>query len=393
MKVHEIFTTIVAILLFLILKDEMFCIVENAISTDILEKAVSRFYYVLLFIVSILYVVFYSVFNLKEIFSLNIVLLLGGIYFLSVLHSLFVPFSSIAYYIMIALPILLYVFIINATFYIDDTSFFDKLFIGFFFILVFYYFKTYNVRFQFQSALTSSSAYAVLYFFPFILSVKNNLLKFVAVILTVIVVLLSYKRSGIIALGLALSIYWLIIYYIDSNNTNKRVKKFLLTMFVLFIVYNILIYDELGKENLLLIRFQNMSEDQGSGRIEVYNCTWNMIINSDMPGILLGHGWNSVLRDSSIKLSAHNDFLEVIYDFGVIVAFIYLLTLYKLIRYCINLIKNKSRFAPPFAASIVIFIINSMFSHIIIYTNYLMIYTFFWGYIYIQYNKDLECIE
>ena len=56
-----------------------------------------------------------------------------------------------------------------------------------------------------------------------------------------------------------------------------------------------------------------ISDTGGSGRDKVWKKTCEMIAESDFPYFIMGHGYNQVVQDSPLKLSAHNDFLEIIY--------------------------------------------------------------------------------
>ncbi len=387
--IQKIFLYIVFAIFFIILKEEMLSIVANSLDTSISYATVGRIYYVLLAFFVLVYILFYYK-KLKGRITDSILGLFVCIYALTFLHSVSFPLQSIAYYIIIPMPVLLFVFMANVSSYIRGEKVFDQVFVVVFSLLAFYYFQSYDIRSQALYALTSSSAYVVLYFLPFLLCGNNKAIKYLAIIVTVVVILLSYKRAGIIALAVALVAYWLVDTYIVSNGDKKKPRIVGLVMFLLLVVvcYMVFMGIESETDNHLVNRFQSISEDKGSGRIDVYRTTWNMIMESDMTGLLFGHGWNSVLRDSPLKLSAHNDLLEVIYEFGFIVAGIYIYMLYQLLSFAKKLIKEHSRFAPAFIASLVIFFVNSMVSHILIYSNYMSVFTAFWAYVYIKARQD-----
>ena len=112
-----------------------------------------------------------------------------------------------------------------------------------------------------------------------------------------------------------------------------------------------------------------------------------MISKQSTGMFLLGNGYGTVLRNSQLQLSAHNDFLEVTYDYGFVGLLLYLAAFISLSIYIIKMILERSRFAPPFVLLLVIYLILSMISHIIIYywSNLVMLAI---GYIIGKYKKD-----
>ena len=80
-------------------------------------------------------------------------------------------------------------------------------------------------------------------------------------------------------------------------------------------------------------------------------------------------------------ITAHNDYLEVLYDFGIIAFVLYVSFVVQLLKMCRRLIAMKSEYAPAIGASLAIFFVNSMVSHIWIYNQYLIIFALFWGFI------------
>lgn len=387
--IYSLFFYIVFALFFMLLKDEMLSIVANSLSTTVSSVSVSRIYYVFLTAVIITYIFFFYNSKVKGRFPICLLSLLGCSYFLLFIHSAFYPLLSNAYYVIALLPLLMHVFMTGIAPTIDENVL-NRVFILVFALLVYYYIQSYNVRVEALYALTSSSAYVILYFLPFVLCGNNKVVKFIAIIVTVVVILLSYKRAGIIALSVSLVFYSIVDGLVRDEMENKKSRKsgFVMLALLCIVCYMVFMGIEGENENRLMNRFKNISEDNGSGRLEVYVCTWNMIMESDIIGLLFGHGWNGVWRDSPLKLSAHNDLLEVVYDYGLIVASIYIYMICQLVSYTKRLIKEHSRFAPAFCVSVVTFIINSMVSHIFLYSNYMSVFTAFWAYVYMKNKQD-----
>lgn len=73
------------------------------------------------------------------------------------------------------------------------------------------------------------------------------------------------------------------------------------------------------------------------------------------------------MHSSRYVLSAHNDYLEAWYDFGIIGMGLYVLAMLSLFKDIIVCIKVKKQYAPAMAALGAIILVLSMISHIAIY--------------------------
>jgi len=276
---------------------------------------------------------------------------------------------------MIFLPVLL---MLTTFFYFSAVELKDYHVIIIFFIFVclsYNYFinRTYIYSQLVDENFTSSAAYSVLYFTPIVLSINIKWIRALVIITTTIVLLLSFKRTGILAFFVAMFLYLLII------NKNKIDKYKNINVFVYMVIGIILLgyimHDFDSK--FVVERFEDLSTDGGSGRVYIYNKIINLIYNSDIISILFGHGWDAVSRVNGMP--AHNDFLEIIYDFGFIVFIIYVSFVCKLFKYTYKLYKLNNEFIGPMVVSLVIFVVNSMFSHILLYPEYMYPFALFWG--------------
>ena len=108
--------------------------------------------------------------------------------------------------------------------------------------------------------------------------------------------------------------------------------------------------------------------------------------NSSIKHWLIGSGYNSVLLSKvctdgflGASVSAHNDFLEVLYDYGVIGISIYVTFFLSLINKGINMVRDQYKYGKSFISSILIVIFTSLTSHLIIYLNYYAIIFCFWA--------------
>ena len=221
---------------------------------------------------------------------------------------------------------------------------------------------------------TNSQAYIFMYILPLFLLSERKVIRFLSIVFTVAIVISSFKRSGSIAIILSLAVY----YFVNSNGLSLKTICFFIVgaVALFFFVY----YVDNSRGGILLERISNLEEDQGSGRLDVYSVTWDLIKQSDAVAMLFGHGWNSVVKDSIMDLSAHNDGLEIWYDCGLVGFVFYVSFIISLLRKTIHYMKVKTRVAAPFVFSVCVFMFNTTFAHIILYPMYFITYALCWGY-------------
>ena len=306
------------------------------------------------------------------------------IYVITVIWSLFYPLASRNTYGYILLPIFMFLFMNIITYLMNKM---DKIYlicytmymIGL--LLSAYYFYNYrnNVYYDIESA--SNTSYTVLYFLPIMLCVSQKWLRYVAMAIVALAIMLSLKRGGFIAIIFGVAAYF---YISQIKMSGKRIR---LGGWLVFVVVGILGYWFIARvnnvlvDNLMYDRMAMIEETGGSGRENIYKNVINLIGTEHFGYFLFGHGWCGTERDTFSHLTAHNDFLEVLYDFGIIAFVLYILMIVELFRLTRLLINIKSEYAPAMGASLAIFFVNSMVSHIIIYCQYLLIFAMFWGFI------------
>ena len=325
----------------------------------------------------------FCLFNPRPKNHLSLVFTVMMVYILGV--SMFnIETGNSSKYIMLSatilLPIPIFYYFFNAAQTINTRYFYCG--IIFACVLIFISFlSVYQV--QLYYALTdetrAGSLYIFLFLLPLFLIVKKNLYKYVSIFVVAAAMVFSLKRGGAISFAMALVIFYLVNIHIAKGGI--KIKNIVLMVVALIVIYLII---TIGMQNYagdMFERLESMREDEGSARVQVYETTWNMIVNSDISKLWLGHGWDSVVKYSPMNLSAHNDFLEVIYDFGIIAFGLYLYFYYSLYKLMFRLIHRRSEYAPAFAFSVITFTINSTVAHILIYPYYYIAVAAVWGYI------------
>lgn len=237
-----------------------------------------------------------------------------------------------------------------------------------------------------NKSLSGNVVYYLLVYLPLTPMIKLTILKRGLYVFQFIVILLSNKRTALIAfVAYCLSYEWMT----DKNiSLKKRIYKGALYIMILVILYIIfpIICEKLHITVFNELELSHITEDGGSNRLYIYNQLWQTQKISSIKHWLIGSGYNSVLLSKvctdgflGASVSAHNDFLEVLYDYGVIGISIYVTFFLSLINKGINMVRDQYKYGKSFISSILIVIFTSLTSHLIIYLNYYAIIFCFWA--------------
>jgi O-antigen ligase len=170
----------------------------------------------------------------------------------------------------------------------------------------------------------------------------------------------------------------------EWRNTSKLWNRVLLFAIFGSILANI----ALTETNFYIIEKINNSQiDEGSGRLDIYQETWQQNLNKPLINQMFGSGHNAVALGYSqasimeIKSrSAHNDFLEILFDYGITGIAIYLYFIVSLIKVLKKSKQYNKKLYVILISSLLVFFLLSMYSHLNLYPeNYIFIVAV-WGY-------------
>lgn len=222
----------------------------------------------------------------------------------------------------------------------------------------------------------ADAAFCVIVFFPCIFFFKRNWLTSLFFLIFVMFSLSSAKRSILLFITLCLLTY---ICYLFFCNSNKGIKSKLFSRIFLIglIVFGIYFITS-SNNNALMHSIERIERIEGTsadnGRYEIYLKVINLIYNSNIIDIFTGHGQMAVKNDTG--KGAHNDILEIIYDYGIIAAFFYLSIILHFIKISFRKIRvNQFESALKIGISIASIIVLGMLNCII--TSTALIYTMF----------------
>lgn len=215
---------------------------------------------------------------------------------------------------------------------------------------------------------------------PWILVQRKGFLRNILILVLLFAVIISAKRSAMLIVFFTLVPY---LYYGFIKNKQISLRTRILSpIFLLIIFISIFVWINNSVDGYIWQRFESIEEDKGSGRLDIYANVYDMQNASTIGEWILGHGHQGVLRNYNGpwgEFSAHNDFQEVLYDYGIVVFFLYLYLYWVLLKRLCYLYKAKSIFFISYCGSFILFVIMSAMSHLILYSTYFIFLTSFWG--------------
>lgn len=176
-----------------------------------------------------------------------------------------------------------------------------------------------------------------------------------------LVVIFAGKRTGLIAYAA----FILIVSLLEALRKDQLIDFFKTLVFLLAagIIFYLLYIKFASVYDLKLFeRMSNLAEDGGSGRDVMYQKIWTAVKESNVFNWILGHGYGSTKDVLIVHDAAHNDFLEILYDYGIFAVLLFVLFYVQLFREGITMFRSKYKYASLFIGEIVISILLSFFS-------------------------------
>ena len=249
----------------------------------------------------------------------------------------------------------------------------DKLNIWFYIAVLFImlciivqYVNLYNIANQLtDEANHIGVSYFPLFVLPILLLPSSRIVKYASVAITAVIIISSVKRGGLIAMGASIVVY---IFVKQIVSEISKTKKFIIIGAAVILMGGAIYYlGEVMEENNVIERIMSIKDDGGIDRDILWKDTYANIQNRDLGFRIVGNGYRSAQIESTFQLPAHNDALEICYDFGIIGLVLYSIAFLSLCIYAIKLIKRKSKYAPHLAMILSYYFIFSMISIVILY--------------------------
>lgn len=236
-----------------------------------------------------------------------------------------------------------------------------------------------------------ADVYYILGMLPYILTITDRKRWLLPIMITTVSIFISQKRAGFIALvGLIIILYF--VGSLRGNNIKSAIWKNIVLVFLIIAGYYLMIYmDE--KFNLrLFTRLEGLETDGGSGRDVRWLYILEAIIRSTPLQLFLGHGFDATKR-LFFGSHAHNDFLEVLYNYGIVVLIPYIAYYVILLFSTAKMAKDKYPYHAEFAGSIFVSLCIAMFSYYVIDATYIICGCFTQGILLADWRKNKDILQ
>ncbi len=184
--------------------------------------------------------------------------------------------------------------------------------------------------------ITNNASVAFLMLLPMLLLVKNNIQKWVSLMICLFYLLMSAKRGNIIAAVIPTG---LLIYSVLKDSRRSVLKTIL--VLVVIVVGALMVNHWVESNEYLLSRIEQTEEGNSSGRDAIYKGAWHVWYDSSsLKAHLFGYGFDGILQKAQTDYKhAHNDWLECLVNYGLLGVLFYLVVFVLLI---VQIIKVKS---------------------------------------------------
>ncbi len=211
-----------------------------------------------------------------------------------------------------------------------------------------------------------TTAFFIVFLLPGCLLTSPGLKKNIAITVIFIICLMSLKRSLMLMVLGSIAVMYLF------NSKSSPLRKILM---IIIAAAGLMLAAHTSYGEKIIYRFNEIQNDKGSGRLDIYEDVINDMSFNSGKEWLAGHGPRAVQHFfhqfyGSRFRSAHNDFLEMLYDFGLPALVCYTVLHLLLLAYCVKLRRRKSEYFVPFCSAWIFFIVTSLTSHIIIMPGY-----------------------
>lgn len=218
--------------------------------------------------------------------------------------------------------------------------------------------------------LSSNQVFYVSLLLPSLFLLKKRWMKFAGIIMVVVCAALAFKRSTLLVTLLTL----LFSVMFEMKGSQHFLRNVLLTVFVVGISIYVFNYINKKTDGFFIERINSIEETGGSGRMDIYSDVIEHFSNSRPVEKIFGIGYNSVVKkswayDNGITVSAHNDFLEIMVDFGIVGLLIYVLFAFRFIKNAFRVKSHPQLFQANIITLVVFFVMSSV-SHLAFYPTY-----------------------
>lgn len=214
-----------------------------------------------------------------------------------------------------------------------------------------------------------NSIYNILLLFPFIFLIQNKLHVLMLILLPLSSFVISTKSTCI------LSAIMVLCYYLYTTFKNLKMSK--KVVFIIIGIALLFLFFQFFNFSDTILSLQEDLDSGGNGRTDIASRVLDKFFNeSSFFEILVGHGSDAIAK--ALKIGAHNDFLETLYNYGLIGIGIFLYFWYNLIKN-IKLFSCNSEVKRAYIISLIVFFCCCMASKLLGTQIQMILLAIFWG--------------
>lgn len=166
---------------------------------------------------------------------------------------------------------------------------------------------------------TVNASVLFLMLLPLLLCVKKLIAALVLYCVCLFFLIMGAKRGNILA-AIIPSILFLWMLFKENKKNVFKISLLLIAVAAIAVWAK----DMVLSDDYLLSRYEQTLEGNTSGRDVIYSTMWNMWSGTDnIVNLLFGYGYNGTFLYSPMHKFAHNDWLEILVDFGLLGALFY----------------------------------------------------------------------
>lgn len=188
-----------------------------------------------------------------------------------------------------------------------------------------------------ETTVNASTIFLML--LPLLFCLRNRVVSLVLFCVCLFFLISGAKRGNILAAAIPSVLYIWMLFRGNKKNIFKIAVMIIVVTTIVIWAKDIILSNE-----YLLIRYEKTLGGDVSGRDVIYSILWNMWIGTDsVINLLFGYGYNGTFIYSPIHTFAHNDWLEIIVDFGILGFLLYTAIFIAFTKFFFRLNKGYSR--------------------------------------------------
>lgn len=187
--------------------------------------------------------------------------------------------------------------------------------------------------------VTNGGSVYFLMILPMLFLFKNSIQRWGTLLICIYFIALGAKRGNIVSATIPIVIF----VWNELRGAKRSGLKFFIV--IIAIVASVLVVEQWVLSNdYLLYRAERTVEGDSSGRDVLYVNAWNGWLNSNnLLRYLFGFGYNGIVRLPEMNgMHAHNDWLEILVNYGLLGITMYIAIFISLVLY-INQIQDKQK--------------------------------------------------